>query len=240
MCIFNVPQHSLLKNRNCQSEKSRERRFMDWYLLLPMSCVSSSTWDEEYCKRYLPSHTTSASAGTKSRHVKPTTNFRSFWAGNQRERRKLPEHMQRQCNSKKRHPTVIRVFFLQYIGHQAGWWHCAKGFLGILQTVRLQVGLCKRRKGTVDEESLISIWVITSMVVEYTSPAVEVSEEKGGQYMEILCQSECSTWKRCLVWKHSPGATELGVGQSKAEDRLTSTCTRDCTEALEQAAEGNA
>lgn len=37
-----------------------------------------------------------------------------------------------------------------------------------------------------------------------------------------------------------PGATHLGVGHSKAEDRPASACTTDFTEALEQAAEGNA
>lgn len=110
-CIFNVPQHNLLRNRNCQFEILRKRRVMDWHLLFPMSHVSSSTRDKEYCKCYLPSHTISASAGTESRGATPSTNFRAFWAGNQRERRKLPEHIQRQCNSKRDIPQVIRGFF---------------------------------------------------------------------------------------------------------------------------------
>lgn len=49
--------------------------------------------------------------------------------------------------------------------------------------------------------------------------------------------------KGALHENTATGATQLAVGQSKAEDRFvlagTSAC-RECTEALEQAAEGNA
>lgn len=57
-----------------------------------------------------------------------------------------------------------------------------------------------------------------------------------------------NTWGYCVNLKaalekdalYEKGVTQLGVGQSKDEDRVTSACTRDCTKVLEQAAEGNA
>lgn len=130
---------------------------MDWHLF-PMSHVSWSTWDKEllqvlsaqshnfsFCRykkqRWNTYHQLQILLGSKSKGKKEATGS-------------YPETMQ----LKERRPTVTRVFFCsaQAISRTSGC-HCAKGFLGILQTVRLKGGLCKRRKLTVDEESKFNI-----------------------------------------------------------------------------------
>lgn len=78
---------------------------MDSCLLFSMPRVVSET--RSCCKCYLPSHTISAFAGTKSRDGTPTTISRSFCVENQRERRKLLEHKQRQCNLKKKRHHIL-------------------------------------------------------------------------------------------------------------------------------------
>lgn len=187
----------------------------------------------------LPSHTISASAGTKSRDRTPTTNFRSFWARNQRERRKLPDHIQRQCNSNRDIPQWPVFFCSAQAISRTSVWYCAKGFLGILPTVRHKGGLCKRRKLTVDEESLFNVNLSNHLhgCGINSSASWGVWRERWQIHWAIV-----SNWMQHLgkVPCMKTGATQLGVGQSKAEDRLTSACTRDCTEALGQAAEGNA
>lgn len=49
------------------------------------------------------------------------------------------QNIPRDNATQKRHPPVTRAFFCsaQAISRTSGW-HCAKGFLGILQTVRLK------------------------------------------------------------------------------------------------------
>lgn len=63
---------------------------------------------------------------------------------------------------------------------------------------------------------LLSTRATIYIVLEYTSLPAQESEEKGGHLRKV------PSMKTLL-----PGATQLWLGQSKAEDRLTSACTRD-------------
>lgn len=81
-------------------------------IILHAMCKLQASETRSCFKCYLPSHTISAFAGTKSRDGTPTTNSRSFCVENQRERRKLLEHNQRQCNLKTdRHHIAVTWFF---------------------------------------------------------------------------------------------------------------------------------
>lgn len=213
---------------------------MDWHLLFPMSCVSSSTWDEELLQvlscpviqfqllqvqkaeiEHLP--LTSDPSGQEIKGKEGSYQIISRDNATQTE----TSHSDRFFSAVRRPSAGLLCGTVQKDSWESCWlWGIKEAF-------------AKEGNLLLDEESLFNVNMSNHLhgCGIQSSASWGVWRERWQIHWAIV-----SNWMQHLgkVPCMKTGATQLGVGQSKAEDRLTSACTRDCTEALGQAAEGNA